>query len=342
MLLKKVYELKSKSNLDDSRNIPSWLSIVALTATSIFLLGCEAPLVMDKVTSQLEEPLHRTDFYQAFAKNDKVAVLVGNNGVLLTSRDAVTWSRTILSGKPSLLDIDACPNQRLIALSFDNHIWVSNPDGEDWTAIKVDSPEQLMTIDCAPNGDWWTGGSFSTFLHSSDNGESWESKTLDEDAIITDIAFITDQNAVATAEFGMIVATQNGGDTWEITGFLPSEFYPHAAYFETTSKGWVGGLNGFIYYTEDGGNSWQQQVTDSSVPIYQFEEIDGSLFALGDNATVLNLNNDSWKTIQPASAPVYLRAALYFNQKLLVAGGRGTFIAIDPTYVALPIDETER
>ena len=103
---------------------------------------------------------------------------------------------------------------------------------------------------------------------------------------------------------------------------MPAEFYPHAAYFTSIAEGWVAGLNGFIYYTKNSGNTWHKQSADSTVPIYQFQEIDGVLFALGDNATVLKLTGDQWKTVQPASAPIYLRAALYFKQKLLVAGIR--------------------
>ncbi|RUP78432.1 glycosyl hydrolase [Alteromonas sp. KS69] len=296
---------------------------------------------MDKVNYQHEQAMQRTDFYQAFASNDNVAVLVGNSGVVLSSIDGATWERTVLSGQPSFLAVDTCPDQRFIALSFDNHIWVSSPTGDDWVPIKVDSAEQLITIDCAPNGKWWVAGGFSTFLSSSDKGQSWQSNTLEEDAIITDVVFLSEQEAVATAEFGMFVVTEDGGNTWQVSGFMPAEFYPHAAYFTSIAEGWVAGLNGFIYYTKNSGNTWHKQSADSTVPIYQFQEIDGVLFALGDNATVLKLTGDQWKTVQPPSAPVYLRAALYFKQKLLVAGGRGMFITITPNTAALSINNTE-
>ena len=312
-----------------------------IVMSSLFLSGCEAPLVMESVTSQLKQPMQRTDFYQAFASNDQSAVLVGSNGVVLTSPDATAWTRTVLNGKPSFLDVDSCPDKSFIALSFDNHIWVANSDGDDWSPIEIDSQEQLMTIDCAPNGDWWVAGAFSTFLSSSDNGQTWQSSTMEEDAIITSLVFLSELEGVATAEFGMLMVTKDGGNFWEISGFMPADFYPHAAYFKSTSEGWVGGLNGFIYYTNDAGESWQQQSVDSTVPIYQFEDADGVLFALGDNATVLKLTDDQWITVQPASAPIYLRAALSFKERLLVAGGRGMFMTIDPKAATSSIDRTE-
>jgi photosystem II stability/assembly factor-like uncharacterized protein len=340
MLLKRFIPLSLALSFISTNISQAYTYAIFVVMSSFFLAGCEAPLVMDKVSSQLERPMQRTDFYQAFARNDKMVVLVGSSGVVLTSQDATTWTRSVLTTKPSFLAIDTCPDQRFIALSFDNHIWVSNPSGDDWSPIQVDSQEQLMTIDCAPNGDWWVAGGFSTFLHSSDDGESWHSVTLEEDAIITDLVFLSEQDAVATAEFGILVVTQNGGESWEIAGSMPSEFYPHATHFISTLEGWVGGLNGFIYYTNDAGNTWQQQSADSTVPIYQFEDVDGTLFAVGDNATVLKLTGQKWNTVQPASAPVYLRAALAFKAKLLVAGGRGMFMTIDPISAALSVDKT--
>ncbi len=342
MLLKQFIPLGLALSSTSTYISQTYTLAIFVFMSSLFLTGCEAPLVMEKVSSQREQAMQRTDFYQAVARNDKVVVLVGSSGVVLTSQDAITWTRSVLNTKPSFLAIDTCPDQRFIALSFDNHIWVSNPSGDDWSPIQVDSQEQLMTIDCAPNGDWWAAGGFSTFLHSSDDGESWQSTTLEEDAIITDLVFLSAQDAVATAEFGMLVVTQDGGDSWEIAGFMPSEFYPHATHFTSTVEGWVGGLNGFIYYTNDAGNTWQQQRADSTVPIYQFEDVNGTLFAVGDNATVLKLTDQNWNTVQPASAPVYLRAALTFKDKLLVAGGRGMYMTIDPTIAGSPIDKTEQ
>ena len=341
MLLNQFLSLTLASNFASLYRNKIWKCATFVVISSVFLLGCESPLVMDKVTVQLDQAMQRTDFYQAFASNTETAVLVGNSGVVLSSADGATWKRTILNGQPSFLAVDTCPDQRFIALSFDNHIWVSSPSGDDWAPIKVDSQEQLMTIDCAPNGKWWVAGGFSTFLSSSDKGQSWQSNTLEEDAIITDVVFLSEQEAVATAEFGMFVVTEDGGNTWQVSGFMPAEFYPNAAYFTSIAEGWVAGLNGFIYYTKNSGNTWHKQSADSTVPIYQFQEIDGVLFALGDNATVLKLTGDQWKTVQPASAPIYLRAALYFKQKLLVAGGRGMFMTIDPNAAALSVDNTE-
>jgi|TARA_A200000113_G_scaffold225933_1_gene248832 photosystem II stability/assembly factor-like uncharacterized protein len=339
MLSKKFIHIGTPLNLNS--RYKTRVFAVFFIIGAIFLPGCEAPLVMDKVSSQLKQPMQRTDFYQAFASNEEIAVLVGTNGVVLTSSDTTTWNRKILNEKPSLLAIDTCPDETFIALSFDNHIWVSSSNGDDWSSIQIDTQEQLMTVDCAPNGEWWVAGGFSTFLRSNDKGLTWQSSSLEEDAIITNLFFLSAHEAVATAEFGMLLVTNDGGRSWTISGFMPDEFYPHAAHFTSTSQGWVGGLNGFIYYTNDSGSTWQQQNADSAAPIYQFENVNGDLFALGDNATVLKFTDNHWKTIQSATAPVYLRASLSFNNNLLVAGGRGMFMKIDPSITALLVNETE-
>lgn len=341
MRLNQLLTFTSTNYIDFYSTIKAHMIMVLFVISTLLLSGCESPLVLEKVNAQNKQPIQRTDFYQAFASNDDVSVLVGNSGLILTSLDGQIWSRKVLDEKPSFIAIDSCPDKSFIALSFDNHIWKSSTNANTWSSIKIDSQEQLMTLDCAPNGDWWVAGGFSTLIRSSDNGHSWHSITLDEDTIITDVHFLSELEAVATAEFGMLITTNDGGLNWEIKGYMPGEFYPHAAYFTSISEGWVGGLNGFIFYTNDAGNSWQQQSVDSTAPIYQFEYIDGEIFALGDNATVLKFNGTKWVTIMHPSAPVYLRAALYFKQKLLVAGGRGMLKTIDPNIAALSVQVQE-
>ena len=296
---------------------------------SLVLSGCEAPLVLEQVNATRAKALQRTHYYQAAASSAEVAVLVGNDGVILRKAYDQEWMRIDTATHTSFIDVDLCPDQRFIALSFDNALWVSDPTATQWTPVEIPTEEQLMTATCAPDASWWVAGSFSSILHSSDEGNSWQTTSLEEDAIITQLAFVSVQQAVATAEYGMIIQSQDGGESWEITGFLPDEFYPHTAYFVSLEEGWVAGLNGFIYHTQDAGETWSRQSTDTSLPLYQLVASEHGLFALGDNSTVLKRTGDQWQTIQPPSTPVYLRAGVYLDGQLVAAGGRGSLFSID-------------
>merc|ERR1711916_172700 len=159
-----------------------------------------------------------------------------------------------------------------------------------------------MTVDCAPNGEWWVAGGFSTFLRSNDKGLTWQSSSLEEDAVITNLFFLSAHEAVATAEFGMLLVTNDAVELGQSAVLCRMSFILMLHISHPLHKA-VGGLNGFIYYTNDSGSTWQQQNADSAAPIYQFENVNGDLFALGDNATVLKFTDNHWKTIQSATAP---------------------------------------
>lgn len=304
--------------------------VIACSFLTLLLTGCEAPLNLAAVEAQRAQSIQRIDFYQSMVANGDELIAVGNNGLVISSADGEVWQRQILEGAASLLTVDACPSGETIALSFDNNLWLKQPQASQWQSIAIPTNEQLMDVTCAPDGSWWVAGSFSTIMHSTDSGANWQTFSLQEDAIITNIAFLNDTDAVASAEYGMILSSTDGGQNWDVTGYLPDEFYPHGMYFTSLESGWISGLNGYIYATEDGGETWTKETVDTAVPVYQLVAANDQLLGLGENTTVLRRNAaGSWTTIVSPSAPVYLRAvATSADGVTHVAGGRGVYLAL--------------
>ncbi|SNC60240.1 Uncharacterized protein SAMN04487881_0218 [Marinobacter sp. es.048] len=316
-------------------------AIAIAAGTSLLLTGCEAPLNLEAVRQVSEQSSKRTDFYQAMARNDQVIVVTGNDGVLLTSRDnGGTWKRQTLNSTASFLALDVCPDKSFIALTFDNQVWQGDAQGSVWTPHPLPSQEQMMTVACAPDGSWWTAGSFTTIQYSSDLGENWDETSLYEDAIINNLQFINQDQALATGEYGMVLRSDDSGLNWDYAGYLPDEFYAHTSYFRSMEEGWVGGLNGFIYHTTDGGESWEQMPAETNAPVFGFIPGDSELYAVADNATVLQLQGSAWKKISESDQPLYLRTGLLMpEQRLLVAGGRGLLFDLElPAAIAASKD----
>ncbi len=294
------------------------------------LTGCEAALDLSAVERQHQQPTQRTDFYQAMAATERLLLIAGNDGVLLASRDqGASWQRQSLARGAAIIDLDACPDGSVIALGFDGQLWHGDAEGAHWRAHKLPTGEQMMTAACAPDGSWWAAGAYSTVLASADQGGAWEETSLEEDAMLTGLQFLDERRAVLTGEFGLVFTSEDGGASWNPAGALPDEFYPHAAHFRSLEEGWVGGLNGFIYYTADGGDSWERQETPSSAPIFNFVENAAGLFAVGDHSRVLRLSGERWEALPTPDAPVYLRAAALAGERLIAAGGRGQLLALD-------------
>ncbi|KEA65301.1 hypothetical protein ADIMK_0258 [Marinobacterium lacunae] len=298
------------------------------------LAGCEAPLDLTGVEQEQGKSIRRTDQLQALAANDRVQIAVGNDGLVLTrSKEPRAighdhWLRQTLPGAPGLIDVEACADNSLIALSFDKQLWRSDDDGASWQAFAIPTQENLLDLTCAPDGRYWAVGSFSTLLSSDDQGRNWQENSLNEDAMLTSIQFIDDALAYASGEFGLVARSLDGGESWEVLPPMLDEFYPQATLFTDAESGWSVGLDGTVLHTTDGGESWQLSPTPVAAPLYGLLDTHDGLYALGENATLLKHEGSRWTPVPVAARPVYLRAALATAEGLLVAGGNGTLLSL--------------
>ncbi|MCP4596331.1 YCF48-related protein [Neptuniibacter sp.] len=297
----------------------------------LLLTGCEAPLNLEGVNNELEKQVRRTDQFQGVAVNDNSMVVVGADGLVLTSPvDKLEWKRQEIKGSPALVDISVCSDQSFVALSMDKQVWFSSDNGQSWTASKLPTPEDVLDLTCAPDNSVWVVGSFSTILNSYDQGKTWAETTLNEDAMLTNIQFLDQSTAILTGEFGLYVRSDDAGQTWNTPEYIPNDFYTQNAHFTSAENGWVAGLSGQILHTADGGVTWTKQNTPTESPLYGFYQAGDRLFAFGDHATVLEYTGMDWKRIPNPNIPVYIRDALQLeNGQLLMAGGFGSLYTLD-------------
>ncbi|MDO6513295.1 YCF48-related protein [Neptuniibacter sp. 2_MG-2023] len=301
---------------------------------SLSLVGCEAPLNLEGVEAEKQKQVRRTDQLQGIAANATTLVVVGSDGLVLTSPlDQLSWTRHQLDDAPALVDVAVCPDQSFVALSIDKRAWFSADNGLSWQSKKLPTPEDLLDLTCAPDNSIWVVGSFSTVLNSTDKGESWHETTLNEDAMLTGIQFVDQNTVFISGEFGLVSRSDDAGMSWNTPEMIPNDFYTHAAHFTSASEGWVGGLSGQILYTEDAGVSWEKQLTPTESPIYGFYSIGEKLFAFGDHSTLLSFTGQDWAEIDTHGRPVYLRDVTQLpSGDFLLAGGSGSLfsLAIQP------------
>ncbi|MCP4630371.1 MAG: glycosyl hydrolase [bacterium] len=306
---------------------------------SMLGLGCEANLNLKGVNEMLTKSSVRTDQYQEMISHQDILTLVGNQGLCMVSEDqGTTWQRSIVDGAPNFIGLSVCPDNSMIALSFDHQLWHSTDNGRNWTSKLVDTQEEVMDVYCAPDGSYWITASFSSLLHSTDKGDTWQTISFDEDALLTHIEFFDENTGIAAGEFGLFYKTTDGGKNWENVGTIGEELYPLAVHFKDENTGWVGGLSGVIMNTTDGGGTWSLQRTEVQSPIYNFV-IDGqNLYAVGDQGSILVLQDNLWRKVKSPAIPVYLRDGYVIdNNKILVAGGWGALFSVP---VSMPDEST--
>ena len=292
---------------------------------AVFLFGCEAPLELDGVDAQRQQPIQRTDRFQAAANNGEATVVVGNQGVLIHSQDnGASWQRQSFEAWPALIDVDACPNGNFVVLAYDRKIYVSKDNGATWEEKPIPTEETPQAIECAPDNRYWVVGSFTHIWMSNDEGASWNESTRDEDAIFTAVQFLDASTGYVMGEFGTALKTTDGGKNWEYMEPLPGEFYPQAMLFRDASEGWVTGLGGKVLHTKDGGQTWDEQSTNVVVPLYGITEVNNSLYAAGGEGTLLRLDGQQWVPLQhDKPLRLYIRAIAGVDKQLLVGGVNG-------------------
>ena len=298
------------------------------TGTLILLLiACEAPLILDEVEKSTQAYVRRTDIFLAVAANAETVVVVGSHGLVLVSNDdGESWRRQELSGWPALIDVTACTNGIIAALSFEGDIWVSEDRGSTWQARQQGSEESPQAITCDQANRLWVVGAFTTISSTEDLGKHWSVFTTDEDIILNNIQFINDTEAFVSGEFGTLMKTEDAGKTWETLAPIKADFYPQDMYFEDSMRGWTIGLVGVALRTIDGGQSWQQQETNTLVSLFRLAKSGETLFAVGGEGKIFYLNGEAWNEVDHGrDIRLYLGGieALQ-NNRIIVSGPSGT------------------
>lgn len=99
--------------------------------------------------------------------------------------------------------------------------------------------------------------------------------------------------------------------------------------FADSQHGWIGGSNGVILHTSDGGNSWLKEETGSEAPIYGLLANTSGVYAVGGFGTFLerkvsDAGTVTWTQSSAVSTRFYLRAITPLGKKILLGGGAGT------------------
>lgn len=308
---------------------------LSLAALVLMNIGCEAPLNLTGIEQEKSLITHRFDQLQASASIDNIVVVVGTNGVILSSKNnGDLWQRKQLPERSTLIDIVSCANGTFAALSAERKLWISQDSAESWQAHNIETRESVTSLACSADNTFWVGGSFSTLLSSKDPSTGWNEFSLDEDATITEIQFIGDNNAYMLGEFGLVLFSEDNGKNWQQLSSLPNELYPQAALFLNAEIGFVVGLNGKILSTHDGAQTWVAETTETENPLFGLGQLDGYLYAVGENGVLLQRQDGRWKNIpHNKQARSYLRAIHPLNNNQLLLAGGGTMFKFSPKHI---------
>lgn len=299
-----------------------WL--IAVIA-AVALTGCTHKAEDSALAAKREVAVRRTDQFQAAATNQKKAVVIGGEIIMLLDLQSNDRSRITLKGSPALIDVASCADGSFVALDFYRKVWVADSNAKDWKPQNISGDWRPLALTCDSQNRIWVVGSFSTVASSSDHGASWQTTDFKEDAMFNTVQFVDDTHGFITGEFGAVYRTTDSGATWVAENKIPRDFYPYSALFTSPTDGYISGLTGTILATKDAGKSWEKLNNPSALPQFGLAKQGSDVYSVGINGSLLKLHNQEWQALKhSAAAAPYLRAVLSLGtDRLLIAGASG-------------------
>ncbi len=235
--------------------------------------------------------------------------------------------------------IATTPNDEVF-VSYDNAVLMlerSLDGGQNWETI--DNPltqDDNFALDVLEDGRIWIVGENVRMVHFDENTQEWVDQISDQRDNLIAIDFHDENYGVAAGNGGEILFTSNGGDSWEKASFPDGQFvaahrqvvtfdennYYTAAGFHSSDQGqnwdkfstiigsciyvksndelFLGGSNGNLRYSNDGGESWTivftSATTGSNKAIRTIEFADANNGFLGGFSGIYARTSDGGQT----------------------------------------------
>lgn len=179
--------------------------------------------------------------------------------------------------------------------------------GAAWSPQQANTTFFVGSVFFADPLTGWAGGGYgfgNGFIHhTTDGGLNWIPQTPASDQQVVELFFLDNQTGWAVTTDGYVQQTLNGGQNWELISQVDHPFI-EGIFMLDPLTGWLLARNstglfppedgrGYIYRTEDGGNSWLLDWVgpwpNSGMEDFALKPDSTELWVCGDHNTLLKL-----------------------------------------------------
>jgi len=273
------------------------------------------------------------DFHNIAFVDSKTGYLFGgyyqSTGVAYKTIDAgTTWNQ--LAFHPARNIYQSFFVNKDTAYVCSDSLYKTTNGGENWSGISDQTGKLYF------NNKMGCILGFTSIFRTDDSGKNWE-KVLTTSYFFTDFSFI-DATIGYAVGYNCAYKSIDSGKVWTPYTLLPQRFYT-SIYFQNKDTGFVGGENGLLYKTVDGGVKWDSIATGIDylgINDIKFKnDTDGFILAnkSGGLSKIYTTHNGghSWQLLSQVSENAY---AFFITNDgdVYFAGERGTLMKITKSY----------
>ncbi len=264
-------------------------------------------------------------FFRGVTYGNGKFVAVGDGGIILSSPDAITWTKRT-SGTTENLNTPTYGKGKFVIVGNHGTILISS-DGETWIPRTPYSgtTANLFTVTYG-NGTFVaaTGGG-GTVLTSPD-GYTWTTRTELLPSVPYRIGYYNGF-FVAVGAGGRICISPDGVEWTQGNSYIRFTLYSVAYGNETFV---AVGENGSVFTSVD-GLEWTERNSGTSDTLYGLTFANGTFVAVGENDTIMtSYDGIEWTRRFPGIGAHYLSIVYAQSTFLAVAGSYGQIIQSDP------------
>lgn len=284
---------------------------------------------------------------------DANTIIVGGNGKIRRSLNAgVSFADEFTGTSFSFVDIHFFNTTNGVAIVNEflsgSKVWYTTNGGDTWTASST-APEKIRAVWMASATVAYAVGdnpSFSIYK-STDGGATWTLAAIPELYLdlYEDVTSVGTNNVFVCGRYRRIWKSTNGGTSWTDirTNSVPSGHTWRALAFADANTGFVGGDNGILFNTLDGGASWSPMPVPAVVGTIEAIALvgaatkvivvgSGGLAYSSDGGTTWTLNTSitNFKKVSVVDeSNIYLLASTGGLYRYVVAVGSQVLFAVD-------------
>ena len=296
----------------------------------------------------------RDRFLGVVAPPDKPGTLwmVGKEGKILRSADGgKAWHVQTSGTRENLQSIAAWDSQRAVVVGNTGLILITTDGGNTWKpspAPKSEIDNKLLRVRIDPQGTAWAVGVMGAVLTSKDFGQTWERLIPEQDVAWNDIAFPAEGSIWLVGEFGHVMRTVAPGskpvavatpEAHVASGIeegkklvpppgwagvkMPTDRSLMTIIFSDRQHATIGGVEGTLLTTSDGGATWTQVPLATKEHILDLAYADNRWIGIGGRGLLI-VGDDARTAWQVGRVKVddyaWHAAIAPFQDKLLIAG----------------------